>query len=253
MEIPNSYALTYDVWMIPCKIEPKGKSFKPLIKPLGKACSLSTNNQRKYWTREEDNALADIIKKIGAHNWSSSAKELNIKFHDTFNFRNGKQCRERWLSNLDPNLIKSKWSKEEDRLLYAKHEELGNRWGLIKGFFTGRSESQVKNRWKILTNKKKNLISQEKRKFDFKENLESKDEAMSEYSLEDIDTEKMFGEFEFANLEPARFDWGFVELGERVDENFFCAREEDRSHYEEKTEEKAYGMGLMELNFRFLV
>ena len=40
----------------------------------------------------------------------------------------GKQCRERWHNQLDPNIKKEVWSEEEDRILLQAHTELGNHW-----------------------------------------------------------------------------------------------------------------------------
>lgn len=40
----------------------------------------------------------------------------------------GKQCRERWHNQLDPNIKKEGWSEEEDRVLLQAHTELGNHW-----------------------------------------------------------------------------------------------------------------------------
>lgn len=40
----------------------------------------------------------------------------------------GKQCRERWHNQLDPNIKKEGWSEEEDRVLLQSHLELGNHW-----------------------------------------------------------------------------------------------------------------------------
>ena len=229
MEAPVSYKLTNDVWMIPCKIEPNRKSFKPLIKPFGKSTALAAHKRRKYWTKEEDQTITEIIKKSGPHYWSSVAKELNIKFHNCFNLRNGKQCRERWLSTLDPNLLKSKWTKQEDCLLQIKQKELGNKWSLIKGFLEGRSESQVKNRWKTLRNRKN--VKVEKGNFDRKRKFEVGDREVSEYSLEDIEgygKENGFWDFELGSFEGGRFDLDFRDLEENIEELFFFTGEDSK-------------------------
>ena len=38
----------------------------------------------------------------------------------------GKQCRERWHNQLDPNIKKDGWSEEEDLILLHAHTELGS-------------------------------------------------------------------------------------------------------------------------------
>ena len=39
--------------------------------------------------------------------------------------RTGKQIRERWHNQIDPNVKKDKWSKEEDDILIEAHSRLG--------------------------------------------------------------------------------------------------------------------------------
>lgn len=48
----------------------------------------------------------------------------------------GKQCRERWHNQLDPNIKKEGWSEEEDRILLLAHTELGNHWVEISKVLT---------------------------------------------------------------------------------------------------------------------
>jgi hypothetical protein len=38
--------------------------------------------------------------------------------------RSGKQCRERWHNQLDPNIKKDGWTDEEDRVLMQAHMEV---------------------------------------------------------------------------------------------------------------------------------
>lgn len=64
--------------------------------------------------------------------------------------RNGKQCRERWLTALDPSINKSQWSLQEDRDFLEQWLTLGNKWREISYLIEGRTESQVKNRFKLI-------------------------------------------------------------------------------------------------------
>ena len=68
----------------------------------------------------------------------------------TYTIRNGKQCRERWLTALDPNINKSQWSTLEDIDFLEKWMMYGNKWREIATMINGRTESQVKNRFKLI-------------------------------------------------------------------------------------------------------
>lgn len=45
--------------------------------------------------------------------------------------RLGKQCRELWHNHLNPEVKKSCWTEEEDRIICEAHKVLGNRWAEI--------------------------------------------------------------------------------------------------------------------------
>jgi hypothetical protein len=51
------------------------------------------------WREEEDKILIETISKLGVENWNMVAKSLLN--------RNGKQCRERWLNHLCPEITVS--------------------------------------------------------------------------------------------------------------------------------------------------
>lgn len=64
--------------------------------------------------------------------------------------RNGKQCRERWVNFLNPEIKKVPFSTDEDIFILEKKLEIGNRWAEIIKEMPGRTENNVKNRYNMM-------------------------------------------------------------------------------------------------------
>lgn len=93
------------------------------------------------WSVKEDGSLVQLVQTYG-----SSWKKIS-------NFlvgRNGKQCRERFVNHLQPDIKKGEWSEEDDRQLQSLQFKFGNRWAFIATHMSGRSPCEVKNRFNSL-------------------------------------------------------------------------------------------------------
>jgi len=116
------------------------------------------------WTKDEDMRL---IAAISRHmlNQKRTASWKQISFHafgckewentklSRGRVRTAKQCRERWTNYLNPVLIRSAWTIEEDECLLHLFGQLKTKWSRIARSLTGRSSESVKNRVHILTRK----------------------------------------------------------------------------------------------------
>ena len=59
------------------------------------------------WSKEEDDKVCLLVKQHGMKSWSLIARQ--------FEGRLGKQCRERWYNHLNPDIVKTAWTEEEDQ------------------------------------------------------------------------------------------------------------------------------------------
>ncbi|EAY12840.1 Myb-like DNA-binding domain containing protein [Trichomonas vaginalis G3] len=97
---------------------------------------------KRKWSADEDELLLSCVHKSGPYMWDQIAKHIPG--------RSGKQCRERWITVLDPSINRDEWSAEEDAKLLILQSQQGNKWASIASSMPGRTAISAKNRFKFL-------------------------------------------------------------------------------------------------------
>eukprot|EP00831_Metopus_contortus_P062181 TRINITY_DN541_c0_g2_i5.p1 TRINITY_DN541_c0_g2~~TRINITY_DN541_c0_g2_i5.p1 ORF type:complete len:214 (-),score=15.79 TRINITY_DN541_c0_g2_i5:15-656(-) len=101
----------------------------------------SEHKPSMIWTQFEDKTLISIVEKYGK-NWVKVEKEMHERGIGT---KTGKQCRERWLHQLDPQIDKKEFTEAEMSKLFSMHRTMGNRWKDISNELPGRTDNMIKN------------------------------------------------------------------------------------------------------------
>lgn len=103
-----------------------------------------SSHSRVQWTTEENDQLLNHVKKYGPKYWKQIAAEIKTK--------NAQQCRYHYNDVLDPKINNAIWTREEEKTLMLKYEQLGPHWSKIREFLPGRTTGMIKNYMNILIN-----------------------------------------------------------------------------------------------------
>nr|CAB3464576.1 unnamed protein product [Digitaria exilis] len=130
--------------------------------------------RKGLWSPEEDEKLYNHIIRHGVGCWSSVPKLAGKQLSSAAAYaaiiatlcitasylaphwlqRCGKSCRLRWINYLRPDLKRGSFSQQEEDLIVALHEILGNRWSQIASHLPGRTDNEIKNFWNSCLKKK---------------------------------------------------------------------------------------------------
>jgi hypothetical protein len=105
------------------------------------------------WRQEEAEKLVSAVKIYGNKDWK--------KCSDFIGSRTPKQCRDKWIDCLQPDIKKTSFQEWEDQLIIIQHQIIGNKWSMIASSLPGRTSSSVKNRWYSNLSKRKADMSKE--------------------------------------------------------------------------------------------
>ena len=94
-------------------------------------------NRKGTWSNEEDKILLDWVQKHGPVKWTECSKRISG--------RCGKQCRERWVNILNPDVKKGNWSDFEQREIFEGLKKAYSSWSYLAKSIPGRTENSIKN------------------------------------------------------------------------------------------------------------
>lgn len=76
-------------------------------------------------------------------NWDRVSEILKENGYD----KTAKQCRERWVHQVNPDLSKKKWTDDDSKILFDLHKVHGSHWKVISKSFPGRTDNFLKNQF----------------------------------------------------------------------------------------------------------
>jgi hypothetical protein len=101
------------------------------------------------WYAEEDAALSRLVDEQAAEQASGAAGPLTAPrwaaIAACMPGRRGKQCRDRYVNHLAPNISRGEWSDLEERSLAEGYLLLGTKWAALARMLPGRTENMVRS------------------------------------------------------------------------------------------------------------
>jgi hypothetical protein len=106
--------------------------------------TLAPTIRRGRWSPQEDQLLLEAVKDNPGASWQVIAQHVPG--------RTDVKCRERWVNVLDPGVLRTAFSADEDEVLRRAVQEVGEgRWAAIAVLLPGRTDNQCRRRWRYLS------------------------------------------------------------------------------------------------------
>ena len=103
---------------------------------------LNKDKKRMKWSIEEDEKLRTAVTLNQGKNWKRIAE---MAFQGS---KTDVQCLHRWQKVLNPNLVKGKWTQEEDcKVIKLVNKYGAKKWSVIANHLPGRIGKQCRERW----------------------------------------------------------------------------------------------------------
>ncbi|CAD8158185.1 unnamed protein product [Paramecium octaurelia] len=158
------------------------------------------------WVEEEDQLLQQVheeFSRLGKENkWSQIAREMYKRSPNKI-FRQPKQCRERWINRLDPNICNEPWSKQQEIDLLKTILIRGKKWSELSALYGRvRTENSLKNKYN-------SLLKKEKLKYEF--------ETINPQLFSKVQKLRMDYANKYGKITPIEeidnYEWQFIVLG----------------------------------------
>ena len=108
--------------------------------------TLSPKIKKGRWSKEEDAALLEGIRKYGRGKWKLISSVVPG--------RTDAQIRERFENVLNPDLNRGPWSVSERETLASLVQTIGPKWSIISQELTNRTDSMCKREWEKIQKKR---------------------------------------------------------------------------------------------------